>query len=83
MATKTLKPNAARYMVLISGGGTVRVASSGHKADAAQFLDGMYGPDHKAEMLPMTQDAYADYGRRMGATFLHAALAKYPAPRGD
>jgi hypothetical protein len=79
-----MKSNEKKLMVMIGGGGTVRIGQAGiPAADAQQWdTDGMWHPDHRAELLPMTEDAFAGYIARHGGKPVYPTLAAYPTPRG-
>lgn len=77
-----MKEQKNKMMILIGGGQTIRIAQDnipvGHPA---ADIDGCFLAEHRAEVVPQTEAAYADYIARHGGAALHPTLAAYPNTR--
>lgn len=49
--------NAKKFMTMIGGSGTIRIAHFGHTNDPS-WVEGVYHPDHCAEIVPQTEEGF-------------------------
>lgn len=70
---------AKKLMVLICGGGDLRVGQSGIPASDATGWVECFAPEHKAELVPETEEAYRAYATKHGCRLIHPTLAVYKA----